>query len=128
MLDILNTTKQKFTLSFDVLKNIKDEVLGREYELSIVIVADKKSQNLNKKFRNKDYPTNVLSFPLDDSTGEIFLNLKKASLEAIDFEMKTKEFQYYLLIHSMLHLKGFDHGDEMERLEKKIFNKFSAKF
>jgi len=127
MLDILNTTKQKFSLSFDILKNIKDYLLGREYELSIVIVADKKSQNLNKKFRNKDYPTNVLSFPLDNKNGEIFLNLKKSSLEAVDFEMQTREFQYYLLIHSMLHLKGFDHGDEMEKQEKILMKKFLEK-
>ena len=124
MLDITNTTKQKFNLSLELLEKITDEILGKEYELSIVIIADKKSQNLNKKFRNKDYPTNVLSFPLEETSGEIFLNLKKSMFEAKDFQMKTKDFLYYLLIHSMLHLKGYDHGNEMESLEKIYMKKF----
>ena len=55
---------------------------------------------------------------------KIFLNLKKASSEAQDFQMQTKEFQYYLLIHSMLHLKGYDHGNKMESEEKKLMKKF----
>lgn len=127
MLDVTNTTKQKFTPNFDILRNIKDHILGKEYDLSVVIISDKKSRSLNKKFRNKDYPTNVLSFPLSDDAGEIFLNLKKSVFEAKDFEMKTRDFLYYLLIHSMLHLKGYDHGKEMEKEEKKFMKKFSIK-
>lgn len=124
MLDILNTTKQRFTLDKKLLFKIKNEILGNNYELSLVIIADKKSQTLNKKFRKKDKPTNVLSFPLDDESGEIFLNVKRSSLEAKNFKMKTREFLYYLLIHGILHLKGFDHGEEMEKEEEKLMSKF----
>lgn len=124
MLDILNTTKQAFSLDKKKIEKIQKSILGNNYELSIVIVGDKKSQNLNKKFRNKDYPTNVLSFPYDKNSGEIFFNIKKAKTEAKDFEMSTINFLYYLLIHSMLHLKGLEHGDKMDTEEEKLLKKF----
>jgi rRNA maturation RNase YbeY len=124
MLDILNTTKQRFTLDKKLLLEIKEEVLGKNFELSLVIIADKKSQSLNKKYRDQNEPADVLSFPYSKDTGEIFLNLKRAAKGAFDHKMKTIEFLYFLLIHSMLHLKGFEHGNKMEKEEQKTFAKF----
>lgn len=124
MLDILNTTQTKFTLSKSKLLEIKDFVLGKDFELSIVVVGDKKIQNLNKTFRNKDYPTDVLSFPLSKTSGEIFFNRKVATKKSVDFEMTPNNYFYYLMIHSMLHLKGFDHGSKMEKEEEKLLKKF----
>lgn len=124
MLDILNTTQAKFTLSKSKLLNIKKEILGKDFELSLVIVGDKKIQNLNKKFRNKNYPTDVLSFPLSKDSGEIFFNIKIATKKSLDFEMKTQDYFYFLMIHSLLHLKGFDHGKEMEKEEDRLMKKF----
>ena len=48
MVDILNTTKQKTNFDNEVIFDIKNTILGKNYELSIVIVGDKKIQNLNK--------------------------------------------------------------------------------
>jgi ssRNA-specific RNase YbeY (16S rRNA maturation enzyme) len=53
---------------------MKESVLGKKYELSLVFIGDKKSKSLNKKFRNKDYKANILSFPIDNDMGEIFIN------------------------------------------------------
>lgn len=124
MLDILNTTKKSFNFDKKLLLSIKDYSLGKDYELSITIVGDKKIQNLNKQFRNKDYPTDVLSFPLEKNSGEIFLNLKVAAKKSVDFKMTFKKYIYYVLIHSMLHLKGYVHGEKMEKEEKILMNKF----
>jgi probable rRNA maturation factor len=124
MVDILNTTKQKTNFNNEVIFNIKNTILGKNYELSIVIVGDKKIQNLNKKFRNKDYPTDTLSFPISDDNGEIFLNLKVAAKKSVSFNMSPQKYFYYLLIHSMLHLKGYDHGDKMEKEEKILLKTF----
>lgn len=124
-MDILNTTKQRFTLDDKLLLKIKDRILGRHFELSLVIIGDKKSRTLNKTFRNKDKTANILSFSLDKDIGEIFLNIKKASIESVEFEMKPKDFLYYLIIHSMLHLKDFKHGEAMEKEEQKILKEFN---
>lgn len=121
---ISNSTKNNLPFSELFFNNIKEEILGKEYDLSLAIVGDKKSQSLNKKYRNKDYTPNVLSFPLDHGNGEIFINLKQAKKEFHKFEMSYKDYVTYLFIHSCLHLIGLDHGDEMEKLEKKYLKKF----
>ena len=45
-------------------------VLGSRYTLSIVLIGDKRAKQLNKKYRNKDYTPNVLTFPLSETTVE----------------------------------------------------------
>lgn len=124
MLDILNTTKHKNYFQDKEILTIKNQILGKNYELSIVIVGDKKIQNLNKKFRNKNYPTDTLSFSISKNMGEIFIDLKIANKKSINFQMSPQKYFYYLLIHSMLHLKGFDHGEKMEKEEKQLIKKF----
>ena len=99
---------------------IKIAVLGEKYELSLVFVGDKKSQELNNLYRGKNQPTNCLSFSLDKNSGEIFLNLKKAKKEAPNFGRKFDNFVAFLFIHSCLHLKGMEHGSIMEKAEEKI--------
>lgn len=126
MLDFSNTTKHELSLSKTILQNIADDILDTSYDVSIVVVGDKKARSLNQEYRGKDYIPNVLSFPIDETMGEIFLNPKTAQLEAPKFNLSVNHYLYYLLIHSMLHLKGFDHGDEMSAKEnfymKKYFN------
>lgn len=124
MLDFSNTTKQKLSLSESLLKKIADEILDTSYDVSIVVVGEKRARALNQEYRNKDYIPNVLSFPIDETMGEIFLNPKTARLEAPKFNLKTDQYLYYLLIHSMLHLKGFDHGDEMSSKENFYMKKY----
>lgn len=124
MLDILNTTQKKSPFDKKKVFLIKKHILGEKYELSIAIVGEKKIHNLNKKYRNKDYPTDTLSFSLSENSGEIFLNLKIATQKSISFEMSPRNYFYYLLIHSMLHLKGYEHGGKMEDEESKILKNF----
>lgn len=117
-LTITNTTKGKLPrLPF---AKMADAVLGKEYDCSLVIVGSKKSQELNRTYRGKDNPTNILSFPLDKNEGEIFLDLKKAREDAVNFDRTYTNFIGFLFIHGLLHLKGLDHGTKMENAEKKI--------
>lgn len=126
MLSISNTTKHPFSLSEKTLNQIKDDILDTSYDVSIVVVGDKKARSLNQEYRGKDYVPNVLSFPIDETMGEIFINPKTAVLEASKFNLSSTDYLYYLIVHSMLHLKGFDHSDEMSAKEslymKKYFN------
>ncbi len=115
---ITNTTKDKLPrLSFAKLTTA---VLGKEYECSLVFVSPKKSRELNRNYRNKDNPTNILSFPLEKNEGEIFLDLKTSRAEAPSFDRSYTNFIAFLYIHALFHLKGYDHSAIMEKQEKKI--------
>ena len=117
-LTITNTTKGKLPrLPF---AKMAEAVLGKEYDCSLVIVNSKKSQELNRTYREKDAPTNILSFPLDENEGEIFLDLKKSRADAVNFDRTYTNFIGFLFIHGLFHLKGHDHGTKMENAEKKI--------
>jgi probable rRNA maturation factor len=124
MLDIKNTTKQKPLSKGEFFGLVKNDILGKEYELSLVFLGGKKIKELNKRYRNKDYIPNILSFPISKKSGEIFINLEKAKKEAADFELSKKNFIRFLFIHGCIHLLGFDHGKKMEELEEKYLRKF----
>ena len=112
------------SLPFSLMKKV---VMGNKYALSLVIVGDKLSQKLNLTHRKKSYTPNVLSFPIDAHTGEILLNLKQAKREHAAREESYRYFVALLFIHSMLHLKGFAHGDTMEHEEQRLLSKFNIK-
>lgn len=124
MFSISNTTKQSPLNSKEGFVLIKNSILGKRYELSLVFIGDKKAQDLNKKFRKKTYVPNVLSFPIDEVTGEIFMNIKVAKKEAKNYDMSHKNFIKFLFMHGCLHLKGLDHGKEMEKAENKYIKKY----
>ena len=104
---------------FSRLKNI---VLGKHYELSLVFIDAAHSRKLNRVYRNKNKSTNVLSFPISKKSGEIFIDLDTAKSEAPKFGMTFQKFVTYLFIHGILHLKGMEHGGKMEKRELKLLN------
>lgn len=108
-----------------LFEQIKNAVLGQKYNLSLVFVGVKMIHSLNLVYRGKDCPTDVLSFPLSKTEGEIFINLDRTKVEARKFGRKFENFVLFLLIHALCHLKGMTHGSRMEALERKyrkIFN------
>ena len=121
-LQIKNTTKGKLpSLPF---KDIKNEILGKNYELSLVFIGNNLSQKLNSQYRNKNKSTNILSFPLSKTEGEIFINYRLAEKEAKKYNRKFSDFIGFLFIHGLMHLKGLEHSSRMERQEKKVREKF----
>jgi len=118
MIDIKNTTrKNNPSLPY---QKIKDKVLGKEYELSLVFIGDKLSRKLNKQYRKIDKATNILSFPLSKNGGEIFINLNLTKKQAHLFDRNYTDFTGLLLIHGFMHLKGYSHSAKMEKEEEKI--------
>ena len=116
-----STPKNDWVL-FDTIKN---KVLGNTYELSLTFIGSKRMRNLNRTHREKDYATDVLSFPLDDlgeksQMGEVFINLEVANKKSKDFDRTPKNYLVFLFIHSLFHLKGYDHGDKMEKKEEEV--------
>ncbi len=105
---------------------IKKKVLGKGYELSIAFVSPARAQALNIEHRKKDYIPNTLSFSLTEKSGEIILCTTALRKEYKKFEMEYDEYVIFILIHSMLHLKGMEHGSTMERKEKHFMKFFAS--
>ncbi len=103
-------------------------------ELTVRIVDEAESQQLNKQYRGKDKSTNVLSFPFEAPShiempllGDLVICCQVVNREALE-QNKTKEAHWaHMLLHGCLHLLGYDHiedadADEMENLEIEILN------
>lgn len=105
--------------------SIKNKILGENYEFGLSLLTSKKQQQINLKYRGKNETTNILSFPLSKTSGEITIDPIKARKDAPLFNMTYTQFFKYLFIHGLLHLKGFEHSSIMEREEKKYFKIFS---
>ena len=119
---ITNTTKEK--LPDHPYKKMAERVLGENYNLNLTIVDAKEIQRLNADYRTKDAPTDILSFPLNEFAGEIFLCLSETKKEAVKFERNFDNFVGFLFIHGLMHLKGFDHSSTMESNEEIIRREF----
>jgi probable rRNA maturation factor len=120
--NITNTTKAKLPrLAF---AEMKDAILGKKYELSFIIVSKKEIQRLNKEYRDINKPTDILSFPLSEDFGEIYINPDMTKIEAKKFDRDYENFFGFLFIHGLVHLKGFDHGSTMESIEARFRKQF----
>lgn len=103
---------------------IKEKLLGKKFYLTVAFCTPEESRERNKTYRDKDYPTNILSFPLSENEGEIYISLSTARRDAKNFDMSYEKFLHLLFIHGCLHLKGHLHGSTMETLENKYLEKF----
>jgi rRNA maturation RNase YbeY len=103
---------------------LAEAVLGKSYELSVVVCGDTLARRMNIEHRKKSYRPNVLSFPISKTEGEIFLNLRKAEREAKHAGISTRKRLALLYVHALFHLKGLDHSDHMEAEERKVLNTF----
>jgi probable rRNA maturation factor len=98
-------------------------------EISIVLADDDFVQNLNKQYRGKNKPTNVLSFPNEDEPlGDVILAFETVAREAEEQGKTFRDHAAHLIVHGILHLMGYDHEDEgeadkMEAREAKILKK-----
>ncbi len=128
MIDFINKTDFKFDISS--LENIYKYLTNKDVEL--ILTTDEEIKLLNKKHRQKNNPTDVLSFPLENFTGmplgSIVISIDTAQKGAIEYGHETKDEIKLLFIHGLLHLLGFNHetdNGEMRKKEKEIIEKFS---
>jgi probable rRNA maturation factor len=126
MLEITNTTKQKINQkkAIAVAEGLLTFYKKNNQEVSLVIIGDKKMQSLNCAFRRIDKTTDVLSFSGQPSSplllGEIFINIQEAGRTKKYQEMfnakKSRDYIFYfLLVHGLLHLLGYDDKTEKTR-------------
>ena len=100
----------------------------RPVELSVRLTGDEQVRALNAEWRDKDKPTNVLSFPLAEADelessradgpelmlGDIVLARGVCSREAEEKAITVEEHAAHLVVHGTLHLLGYDHHDDAE--------------
>ena len=142
-MEILIDNSTDFIISDEymrMIENIIRESLSTEnftenIEVSISLVDNKEIHELNKKFRNMDKPTDVLSFPLLDFSeevnfsnfivlGDIVVSVERVREQAKEYGHSFEREFGFMLAHSMLHLLGYDH--ETEEDEKQMFAKQDA--
>ena len=112
---------------------------SNQFSLSIRIVDETEAQSFNRDYRNKDYATNVLSFPAElpeglptvirqSQMGDLLICAQVVAHEATEQRRSETDHWAHLTIHGVLHLLGYDHeqadeADVMESLETEILAK-----
>jgi pyridoxine 5-phosphate synthase len=106
----------------------------QDHSVSLLLTGDAEIARLNAQYRNKNQPTNVLSFPFGEGAdaslaalpvkelGDIIISVDTAQREAIDYKQSLHERLTRLIIHGMLHLLGYDH-ERSEKDEREMFDK-----
>ena len=105
--------------------DMKTAILGSRYDLSLSFVGEVRARSLNEQYRGKSYTPDILSFPLTTSHGEIVLCMPRIRAVAPRYSHSVKTHVGFLFIHGLLHLKGYVHGDTMERAERRYCNRFA---
>lgn len=112
---------------------VLDQIGRQESGLTITFIRDAAMRKLNRDFRGKDKPTDVLSFAYHESgddfaetdshIGDVVISVETAERYAAEFGLTFDREIEYLIIHGTLHLAGYDHetdNGEMNRLERKL--------
>lgn len=109
-----NKKWKQFKIDFEKIAN--SVFKNQRAEVSITLIDDKEIHKLNRKYRNIDKPTNVLSFELDDDIllGDIYISLDTVTREAKDANISVAEHTAHMVVHGVLHLLGYDHLNNYE--------------
>lgn len=114
------SAKNKFTLSIAARGQ-----LSSAEELSVVFVSAKEIRRLNREFRGKDKPTDVLSFESieESSLGELVIAVDVIRAQAREHSLSLQDELGYMLLHGILHLLGYDHGRVMFGIQDQVFDR-----
>lgn len=140
-IDFLDKTDSISEEQQDLLERLlqfaaKKEKVAEDAEISLTFVHNEEIQQLNREYRDKDAPTDVISFPMQEKTegemdiigemlppvlGDIIISVDKAKEQAADYNHSMERELGFLTVHGFLHLLGYDHMNEED--EKKMFRK-----
>ncbi|HWO77684.1 MAG TPA: rRNA maturation RNase YbeY [Bacillus sp. (in: firmicutes)] len=136
-LDETNTvTEKEEKLIRDLITiGLKQEKVEEDCEISVTFVSNDKIQEINREYRGKDKPTDVISFALEEGDeeeviigapetrvlGDIIISIEKTKEQAEEYGHSFERELGFLAVHGLLHLLGYDHETEQE--EKEMFSK-----
>lgn len=135
--DKVKLTKDIFVAVENAIKeSLLLEGKSLDFEISLTFVDNEQIRELNREYRKVDMETDVLSFPLEQDEflipipmlGDIIISAEKALEQSIEYGHSLIREISYLTVHSMLHLLGYDHMNESDKLimrnkEKEIMKK-----
>lgn len=112
------TPKMEELIQKIVLHVVQVEGAENAEEVSILITDNNEIQALNAEYREKDQPTDVLSFPMDEEClGDIAISMDKVLEQAQEYGHSIERELAFLVVHGMLHLLGYDHIEEEDRVQ-----------
>ncbi|PAV29031.1 rRNA maturation RNase YbeY [Virgibacillus profundi] len=140
-IDFHDKTKSVPTDYIDLLQRLilfaaEKEGVSKEAEVSVNFVDDNEIQELNRNYRQKDMPTDVISFALQESVegeldiigediplalGDIVISVDKAKEQAEEYNHSFERELGFLTVHGFLHLLGYDHMKQED--EEKMFKR-----
>lgn len=114
-------------------KIIIEEFEDGEFELNIFLTDNKTITEYNSNYRGKSTPTDVLSFEYglkEKIIGDIVISIERIKEQAKSFDNSFEEEFFYILIHGILHILGYDHNETDDKKEKmfEIQNKYYKKY
>jgi rRNA maturation RNase YbeY len=151
-IDLIDETNE---ISEEQLETVEDllqfaaaeERIAQDSELSITFVSNERIQEINREYRDKDQPTDVISFALEEMgegeieivgleqppmLGDIIISIPRAHEQAIEYGHSFMRELGFLAVHGFLHLLGYDHmNDEDEKVmftkQKDILDRYGLK-
>lgn len=118
------------------ISKYRDDLSLDNWEITIRLVDNDEIQQLNKEYREKDKPTNVLSFPFESPPGvdipllgDLIISVPYVNNEAEQQSKTTEAHWAHMVLHGCLHLLGYDHittedAEEMENIEIQILREW----
>jgi probable rRNA maturation factor len=135
MVEVVNGQRKR-SIASKLCQEFTEQALkavGKEGEnITVAFVSDARIRKLNREFRGKNNPTDVLSFPAGNeefgerSLGDIVISVQRAEVQAKENGLEFGQEIAQLILHGLLHLCGYDHETdkgEMNRLELRLRRK-----
>ncbi|MGE6259051.1 rRNA maturation RNase YbeY [Heyndrickxia sporothermodurans] len=151
-IDFIDETKEVTESDIELIEKLLNFSLGQlgiedECEVSVTFVTNERIQEINREYRDKDQPTDVISFAMEELgedeveitnanmpriLGDIIISVPKTKEQAIEYGHSFRRELGFLAVHSLLHLLGYDHmteedEKEMFGLQKDILDEFGLK-
>jgi len=133
---MIRIVNDNFRIETDFFIEICEKIaidLEMDGDITIKLSDRGESNKLNLEYRKKDYPTDVLSFPINEKfpdsfyIGDILICFPIAEEQALDNSIPVKKELFILMCHGLLHLAGFDHetdSGEMLSTQDQFINKY----
>jgi rRNA maturation RNase YbeY len=141
---IIDSIDETNELVDEQLKTVEDllqfaaevEEIAQDAELSVTYVTNERIQEVNREYRDKDQPTDVISFALEEIgegeiqivgleqppiLGDIIISIPRAKEQAVEYGHSFMRELGFLAVHGFLHLLGYDHMNDAD--EKEMFTK-----
>lgn len=119
-IEIINDTDKKFIKYAAIKKAVEAALIGEKVEtanISVVLLCNEAIQVLNNQYLGHDYPTDVISFLIDEEplSGEVYIGIDVAELQSREYKVSLTNELQRLAVHGTLHCIGYDDATAEEK-------------